>query len=1337
MHKSINRVSKRVLALLLSTIIDLSMLFVGGVIDAGAVVNAFEAGSKLYLKPNSDWLAADAKFAAYFFNSENGDTQKEWVEMSKVSDDSSAYEVTVPNTYSYDRVNFARFDSSASIAWNNQWNQTKAQGKAEGNICVITDNKDGNDYAPYWRNYIHLAASNTNVYFDNSITGWSPRSRTYLVAITDSDIYAAAFNDKVSNTDDLWRKTIATDFSNQGIDWSDVKSLAVICAPQTADALSTTAANEKTALFSDVQNEVIDSSKFKYSEIVSDSIITSTNNRLLIVPQSDGNGFSMSITNLGGTKTNDNSVMNLTQTVNIYTDLEPSSTGGSVYINNSDYFVMTGVAATNNNSANSYSSDSSGVMTFGAVHNTIATITAYANTDYHFVGWYSDSELTNQLSTENPYPYTVNGSGVLYAKFASGAPLPKYTQAATAYTVGGGEGGTAIVSAASVEEGSSVNFTAIPNPNYKFDGWFTTSDCSGSAESTDDPYTISSVSSDKTLYAKFSEFVVEDDSEDPTNETTPAAANKNTASRHINATSLSAQAQSYYTDEVKEYITSDNVYQSFVQLSQAEVNDASNSFDAIYKDSSGNYTLNPSDDKFKYEVQNSLFGALYNIMSSTHTHKVSYPAYGNNSLAHYWLTTDTSSDNENDGRGVYTFFYSDVDCFNHEDMQREHIWPKSKASYLMATGLGGSDLHHLRPAYGKVNNIKSNWGFASIHEDNSNSFKSGWKNKRTVYWPAIGANAKISLWRADDETTGTTFADYNTDVHGDIARILLYIYTRWKEPNLYSDIFNEDGGPDTTRLPELDPDDSKDTGERIIYDLPTLLKWMEEDPVSEWEMRRNDLTQDIQGNRNVFIDYPELAWLIFDETVPSDMDTPSGMAKHQNDYSYDIAKTEDVQITDPVTIALDTSTNNGVAEITAYDYTTKKTVYNGDTVSRGDVITYIIKPKESTIANIIEFSSDSNSSGNAYRHTIAQPDTSAEYSFSRQAGYYNGTANTGYGKERIRITLNSNACELILKSKSMTAAGTNAGGSGAGMISARYADGVNKNKVIATGDTVPNGTNVILTFTPDYGSRFVTASASSGVDTASLQQISGTDSYQVTVNLSCVKVTEKDGKTTTTYNSRQKTVTAAFAQTFNANDKVTDTGSVEYNKNQHIYNNGMRPDADDAWRDETDFTTNFEICGVQVKSDENNSNNKALRFISVIDKRILDKAESYGYVFGYTNHNLDAKTVNKYAYSVVYNPSSKATVDCTGTDNNIFGDYGKYSTNKNYKYITAVVNNIQNAGSIGLNTTIIARPYVKLKPEYVAEGAPTVIYGQYVDISTGENYCACSGSWNYINNLAG
>nr|MCR5653152.1 endonuclease [Ruminococcus sp.] len=903
---------KKFISIVLVTMLLLSTLIVGSMSAASAVNNAFEAGSKLYLKPNADWLAANAKFAAYFFNSENGETQKEWVNMTQVDNDSSAYEVTVPATYTYDRVNFARFDPSATVAWNNQWNQTIPQGKADGNMCVITDTKaeNSNDYAPYWKNYINLA-SNTYVYFDNSTTTWT-NSRTFLLIATDNNVYSSSsintqaientFGSTGTNRRLLYRNVTgsSSDFSALTNNWSDVNFIAFVEA-----AGASTIEGKHTYTYSEIFNqdgsfvtEKISNCSAKYEG----DLVTSSSDSLVIIPDTD-----LQIINNGANYANFN------QDIQIKTDGTSVSNGNSV---SASYYTMTGISSVGAQTT----------LPVNACHLTHVTLTATANSGYHFVGWYSDSALTNQLSIANPYPHTVNGSSTIYAAFEAGDPLPVYNQTANAYTVGGDDGGTATVSAASAEQGSNVKFTAIPNPNYQFDGWFAASDCSGTAASTDDPYTIENVNSANTLYAKFSPIQVEAETTspiDPTapSETTPPAEKKNTARRDVNSTQLSTQAQSYYQQKVKDKITDAKVYQTFVDLADNQNNSGVDSYEAAEGAPNGN----------------DLYTTLYNIMKDTHTHEVSYPAYGKNSLAYYWLTTDTSYANRNDGRGVYTFFYSDVDCFNHEDMQREHIWPKSKASYLMKTGLGGSDLHHLRPAYGKINNIKSNWGFADIH-DSSGNFKSGWKNKRTVMWPASGENAKVSLWRADD-ASGVTFCDYNTNVHGDIARILLYIYTRWKQPNLYSDIVDADGNPDTSRLPELDPDDSKDTGERIIYDLPTLLKWMKEDPVSEWEMKRNDLTEDIQGNRNVFIDYPELAWLLFDETVPNDMDTPSGMARHQNDDSYDIAKSSEPPVSNPVTIVLDTSSNNGAADITAYDYTTKKAVHNGDQVSRGDIIT--------------------------------------------------------------------------------------------------------------------------------------------------------------------------------------------------------------------------------------------------------------------------------------------------------------------------------------------------------------------------------------------------------------
>lgn len=91
------------------------------------VVNA-AIPEKLYLTPNSNWKADNARFAAYFFG--NGE---KWVDMTD-GDGDGIYEVDVPSGYL--KVIFCRMNPSASANnWNNKWNQT-------GDLTIPTDGKN-------------------------------------------------------------------------------------------------------------------------------------------------------------------------------------------------------------------------------------------------------------------------------------------------------------------------------------------------------------------------------------------------------------------------------------------------------------------------------------------------------------------------------------------------------------------------------------------------------------------------------------------------------------------------------------------------------------------------------------------------------------------------------------------------------------------------------------------------------------------------------------------------------------------------------------------------------------------------------------------------------------------------------------------------------------------------------------------------------------------------------------------------------------------------------------------------------------------------------------------
>ena len=206
-----------------------------------------------------------------------------------------------------------------------------------------------------------------------------------------------------------------------------------------------------------------------------------------------------------------------------------------------------------------------------------------------------------------------------------------------------------------------------------------------------------------------------------------------------------------------------------------------------------------------------LYSALKTLMTSKHTHQTSY-----NETRDLYQYTDCQN-----GGDKISSFYSGQEIGPAWDggntWNREHTWPNSKGD---ASGNGENDIMMLRPA--------------SVSENSSRGNK------------AYGESA--SFYDPNKESNGT----YN--LHGDVARIMLYVYVRWGNTEK---MWGSSG---------------------VMENLTVLLKWMEEDPVDTWELGRNDSVQSITGTRNVFVDYPELAFQLFGAEIPSDMVTPSGKA---------------------------------------------------------------------------------------------------------------------------------------------------------------------------------------------------------------------------------------------------------------------------------------------------------------------------------------------------------------------------------------------------------------------------------------------------------------------------
>ena len=234
----------------------------------------------------------------------------------------------------------------------------------------------------------------------------------------------------------------------------------------------------------------------------------------------------------------------------------------------------------------------------------------------------------------------------------------------------------------------------------------------------------------------------------------------------------------------------------------------------------GNYTYDKLDDLSSSQ----LLSTLRTLMTNTHSYKSSY-----NDCASKAKYTDCQNE-DNKVLLLYTSVSTSASANN--GWNREHVWPKSLGGYN--TSGPGADLHHIRPTDDKVNSDRGNLRYGNV-------------NGGSASYGNQAASGVLGGYK------GSYFEPLD-NAKGDVARICLYMYVRYGGDSSYT------CGSITT----------------VFQSIDVLLEWCALDPVDTWEMGRNEVVEEIQGNRNVFIDYPELAWLLFGKSIPSNMSTPSG-----------------------------------------------------------------------------------------------------------------------------------------------------------------------------------------------------------------------------------------------------------------------------------------------------------------------------------------------------------------------------------------------------------------------------------------------------------------------------
>ena len=211
------------------------------------------------------------------------------------------------------------------------------------------------------------------------------------------------------------------------------------------------------------------------------------------------------------------------------------------------------------------------------------------------------------------------------------------------------------------------------------------------------------------------------------------------------------------------------------------------------------------------KTQNELKNDLATLITSTHTKVITYSEL---------KTLMVTSDADPDKAGNILLVYGSQSSGKHErsrsaggSWNREHVYPNSKGTPKLGTSGPGADGHHLRPADVSLNSDRGNLSFDD----------------------GVGAAAYTTSrggWYPGDEWKG------------DVARILMYMYVRYN-----------------TRCLPLNVTMTPSTYSQDFPDI--LIKWNVEDPVSAFELQRQNVVANMQKNRNPFIDNPYLATVIW------------------------------------------------------------------------------------------------------------------------------------------------------------------------------------------------------------------------------------------------------------------------------------------------------------------------------------------------------------------------------------------------------------------------------------------------------------------------------------------
>ncbi len=211
-------------------------------------------------------------------------------------------------------------------------------------------------------------------------------------------------------------------------------------------------------------------------------------------------------------------------------------------------------------------------------------------------------------------------------------------------------------------------------------------------------------------------------------------------------------------------------------------------------------------------------------------------------------------------------------------MDCEHIVPQS---LFDSDAPMKNDIFHLRPTYSNWNSTRGNLPFDENPDLQTDKWMRFDDNITCNQNPSCIPNESI-IDEFSEVINGQSW-EPREKVKGNVARAVFYFFTMYPQYNITS-----------------------------VGDIEQLYLWHLEDPADAFELSRNDMVEDFQGNRNPYIDYADLvqkAWLP-DYEVP--VETSNSNISERNVKVFPIPASESINV------ELDSGSDN--IELIIYDY---------------------------------------------------------------------------------------------------------------------------------------------------------------------------------------------------------------------------------------------------------------------------------------------------------------------------------------------------------------------------------------------------------------------------------